>query len=185
MTKSQEEFDYTFKIPMLKRSTKPIYIRDKNLNEVGILKKYYSSIGDRLADQVASLVNKTNYRISLTDSENTCNSVCAKLKKTLFREKWTFFLNDNKKIGSLINKTNISTNIRYIYSREKEKDTYEIKSDFLDRNVYIYDNDGIIVARVFYTKMISRDYYIKVNIIDLLSLEEIILLTINTLPKEN
>ncbi|MCM3380933.1 MULTISPECIES: tubby C-terminal domain-like protein [Shouchella] len=177
--KQEPEFDYSFKLPYLRRSTKPIYVNDIDGKKIGIIQKYYSSNLDKFLDQYASLINKTNYRISMENVDQAFQAVFGKLKDTLFRNKWDIFKDEEIKVGSLINKTKIQTNPRYLYTTEHE--TYNIKSDLLDKNTFITDSSGTIIAKTYYKNVVAiRDVYIKIYRKNILTLEEILILAIVT-----
>lgn len=152
-----QKYDYFYKIPFYKYSTRLINITNSEGVTVGNMQRTYNNIVDLTIDSILRLANKKNYVVELDDNtEKSYSATFFKYKESFFRDKWNIHTSENgclKDVGQFINKTKVNTNPRFEYQRKDQKFTF--KNDFLEKNIYIEDKDQQVIAIIFYKKITS------------------------------
>ncbi|TSB45733.1 tubby C-terminal domain-like protein [Alkalicoccobacillus porphyridii] len=167
---------YSFTLPKLRRSIKPIQIRDSSNSDIGRLQLYYKTKVDELFDRHLSLIDKSNYQCILAGQKDIIELRAKSVRKTLFKQRWTIHKDNNKKLGTLINESKIKLHPKYSYVTENQ--TFTIISDLGSKTIEMTNEAGEQVVTSSYDGAIFLgDAQLIIHKQDLLILEEILLIT--------
>ncbi|MFB6365741.1 hypothetical protein ACFCP7_17025 [Paenibacillus elgii] len=133
---------YRAKLPLLRMSTSPIILRDEMGNDVGEMRRYYSTKKQRFLNFIFdNIINN----VHVFDKEGNLYADIQEINtlKTLIREKWNVRLGEESFVCET--RTKIRTHPQFYYEKRNAK--VWIKRDFADR-VTRFFVDQKVVAHV-------------------------------------
>ena len=167
--------NYSFTLPKLRRTLKPIHIMESSDQEIGHFQLYYTTKWDELVDRHLTLFDKSNYRCHLNGQEDTIELKAQNIRKTLCKQKWDIQKNSNRKLGTLHNNSKIKMHPQYSYVTEQH--TFSVVHDLPSKTIVMKDEVGDRVATASYDKVVFiGETDVTIHRQDLLMLEEFLLI---------
>lgn len=181
---SMMEYDYTYTLPALRRSTKPIPIYDAMGKEFGKIQPFFKSTLDKILCEYLTIFDKQNYKFKSRDYRNGMELHVLPFKATLFKLRWYLYDHNMQNQGLFVNES--KTTLSPTYALYRDSHTYHFSKHFIDHQTILRTDSGKEIAIIFYKKLSIRStYYIKIYHEDELSLEEIFLLSLVSVKPMN
>ncbi|QGQ48023.1 hypothetical protein [Metabacillus sediminilitoris] len=141
---------YTFKKPILKKSTKNIDIIDSEDQIIGSIQRYFRNKFEYIVDQIFDELS-IHVRVFDKNGDLKVNAQEGPFIKNFLKSKWD--VND-KEYGEfqLVDHTKIKTNARLAYTIHNHH--YKVEKDIYNKVTRIKDSSGKTICEITYDKPI-------------------------------